>query len=193
MQHEFVVDKLVEIITCMEPIKYWRHPLPGEWDSKLFDAALELYKSNDEGRDLFTQLLDEKSSHTLAIFAERMVSLALTQQSPTCLIIGLFVVSLTFETRDAAESFKVIALSYDAARRLDMDADSLLAKICARAPLAALAWFEKFKTLSGEDRSVECFGFSYDALQGSGLIYRRIKARQSTATELMTDETELRM
>ncbi len=56
-----------------------------------------------------SDLLDERTAHVLAIFAERMASLAVTQQSQACALIGLVRLGISIQrSRSKKNPFRLL-------------------------------------------------------------------------------------
>jgi hypothetical protein len=166
------LDKFVEVLTSVDPVQYWRSPLAGEIDSRMFDATLELYRLETDTRDFAVELIDERSGHTLAIFAERLASMAVTQQSSACLLIGLYALSLTFNARDQLESLRLLPVFYDAAQKCEVDAEQLFEKVGNKAPAVGQIHLTDF--LSKDRKDLENYRFRFDPLGRRGLLYQRV-------------------
>jgi hypothetical protein len=165
------LDKFVEVITEIDPIKYWRRPLGARDDARMFEACLELYRQNSDSRHFAVQLIDERSAHVLAIFAERMASLAVMQQSSDCLILGLFALSSTFSARDAEDSYRILSLYYDAAVKCDYEPQQLFDLVAAKATETSKIQLDQFM---GENTKDLCaYQFRFDPMGSKGRLYLR--------------------
>ncbi len=124
------------------------------------------------GADWSSLGLSRGTRDLLNTFAERMASLAVRDQDPDRLRVGLLALVLGGRDDGDRGSLPVAALIFDAAKRLDMDPASLFGTIGLQIGEPGLSALRAFAARKEEDRTIEAMGYRKRD-RPDGLLYQR--------------------
>lgn len=164
-----VFDSLYNNLRTALKSEYFKDSIPSENDENISsDLNLLLKKQNIES--LVHVSLSVNDYRVLGLFAERMASLALIQNEPLRIKLGLLALLIYSISQDPRDVVLVLSLLYDAILRLELVPEAIfdeVEKVFGKTNL-----FKNFLSRPVEDRSIDAMG--YDLLsENNGFLYKR--------------------
>jgi hypothetical protein len=162
---------------------YLQRALPDPLDL-VFGGVVERFSDGDrETRDTILESLTLDAARALAVYGERMASLAVHEDSTAVLLRGLVAVGLA-ATREYHKELIVLLPLFDrSARTLTIDRDGLFEAAAEVLGEAAPDWLRRFPERNEADRDPGSMGFAEQPAD-NGLLYTR------TGPEMSREEVE---
>ena len=149
---------------------YGQERLPVARDTEIRDLLREC-EENGQLAEL-RQQLDSDHFPALRCFAERNASLAVRSSNPGLIRIGLLALALASLSENSRDTFLILPLYYDAARRLKVDAEWLFRSTARAVSEKAADALGRFLDRSVEDKSLAAMGY-LAAADEEGFRYQR--------------------
>ena len=163
------IGALNRITTCAIEQKYHSHAIPSDIDNEISEAIKNFIKEGnvfDEGKEL-----ESDAYKLLALYAERMASLAVRESNIDRVETGIVAISIIqhSEESDIRDSLLIVSILHDAVTKLGLDPANYFGK-----------WGRFFKDDSllsdflkrdKEDKSIQVMG--YEESDDGGFLYKR--------------------
>lgn len=140
---------------------YGARPFPDDVDRRIAALLVECLALPADGNTRAAGGgLGEDRVLVLQAFAERMATQAVRSGDDNAVFLGLAALALCVDILDARDMLMVLAQLHDAAWRLDVPPDSIIARLAPHFPNAARDFFRPFLARSAVDRSIVAMGFT---------------------------------
>jgi hypothetical protein len=168
-------DRLWQIALELSEVNaenYLRQPFTSHVDDLLMQLAeTYLHTSSGKDRTLFLELLDEKTSAVLSVFAHRMSMVAVRRQTGSLIVYGLIMLMLVVAGRDRRDATMTLSLLYNSGRKLGKMQELLNQAVSIAPTPFSGEWLFNFSRRDPEDAKIEAMGFR--EIEGPhGLIYQ---------------------
>jgi hypothetical protein len=151
---------------------YLQRPLPDPLDLEL-GALVERFSDGDEEvRDEVLESLTLEAARVLAVYGERMASLAVHENSTAMLLRGLVAVGIAASKEDYKELLVLLPLFDRSARKLTIDPDGLFEAAAEILGDAAPEWLRRFPERSEAERDLVRMRYE-ERPSDNGLLYAR--------------------
>ena len=150
------------------------HPLDG-----VLGNAVERFSDGDEAtREAILETMTRDAARALAVYGERMASLAVHEDSTATLLRGLVAVGLAAAREYHKELIVLLPLFDRSARKLTIDPDALFEAATEILSDAAPEWLRRFPERSEAERDLGRMGYEERPTE-NGLLYARTGPQMS--------------
>lgn len=149
----------LEVLEAERNAGYGLQPVPASRDRDIETLLRAEMSAGGLGR--LRMLIDDRHESTLQAFAERMATLAVRERSEIRVELGLVALSLAGLGRGAREAIMVLALLFDAARRVGASPDRVLVEAAVTLGNDTCTAVHAFLTRSETDKSLASMGFRF--------------------------------
>lgn len=163
------ISKLCAALRSVDAKAYARSPIPASDDATLYDVISRLPADEVIENDL--PKLSESEEWIAAIFAKRMAVLGVREREEKRIRTGLRALTLLKGAIDLRDGIIYLAPLYDAASRIDADADAMFRSF-DRYTAPIVPHIVSFPDRMPENRSLAAMGFVVDQDE-NGFTYRK--------------------
>jgi hypothetical protein len=162
---------------------YLHWDLPHTLDGVL-GSVVERFSDGDEAtREAIADTMTVEAARALAVYGERMASLAVHHDSSATLLRGLVAVGMAAAREYEKELILLLPLFDESARKLTIDPDALFRSAAEVLGERAPGWLAGFPERPEPDRSLSVMGYE-ERRSDNGLLYAR------TTPELSREEVD---
>jgi hypothetical protein len=148
-------------------------PIPSALDEMVARVARRFVEIGPEERSKLSSLFTDQHSLTLVAFARRMASYAVRTGSSEKLLEGLAALVLDGGKFDSRENITVMAPLYDAALKIDANAQALFSQAADLLKNEVSEALRTFPSRSEESKSLACMHY-VESEDADGFIYEKI-------------------
>ncbi len=150
--------------------EYYQQPIPSEVDEGINNILASLSTSDLAGRELIADGVAGDEARVLGLFAERMASLAVRENSIEPVKQGLLALLLYARTEDPRDVLLVLSLLHDAVIKTSGTPKSIFAE--ASSIIGDAGYLNDFLNRSNEDKSIDAMGYK-ESKNEEGFLYVR--------------------
>jgi hypothetical protein len=162
---------------------YLQWELPHTLDGVLGSVVERFSNGDEDTREAILGTMTLEGARALAVYGERMASLAVHEDSTAALLRGLVAVGMAAAKEYEKELLVLLPLFDQSARKLTIDPDALFRSAAEVLGEQAPDWLARFPERSEPERALSVMGYEEER-SDNGLLYAR------TTPELSRDEVE---
>jgi hypothetical protein len=151
---------------------YLHWELPHTLDGVLGNVVERFSNGDEATREAVLDTMTLEGARALAVYGERMASLAVHEDSSAVLLRGLVAVGMAAAREYEKELLLLLPLFDHSARTLTIDPDALFRSAAEVLGEHAPAWLARFPERPAPDRSLSVMGYE-ERRQDNGLLYAR--------------------
>jgi hypothetical protein len=151
---------------------YLRRELPNPLDGVLGNVVERFSDGNEATREAIIETMTLDAARALAVYGERMASLAVHEDSTATLLRGLVAVGMAAAREYHKELIVLLPLFDRSARKLTIDPDALFDAAAEILAEAAPEWLSRFPERSEAERDLARMRYE-ERLSNNGLLYAR--------------------
>jgi hypothetical protein len=149
---------------------YYKQSIPSEVDKKLNEVLGTMASCNEQQRASITDGIAGDEARVLGLFAEKMATLAVRENSIEYVKQGLLALLIYARTVDARDVLLVLSLLHDATIKTGNAPKSIFQ--AAGVVLGGAEFLSEFLNRTDEDKSIDAMGYE-ESKNEEGFIYVR--------------------
>lgn len=149
---------------------YYQQPIPCELDDGIRDILADLYGHDQKDIELISTSVSNDNGRVLGLFAERMASLAVRQNSIEPVKSGLFALLIYIKTEDPRDVLLVLSLLHDAVIKVGDIPKTIFNEVGTL--FGGISFLSDFLNRSDEDKSIDAMGYE-ESKNEEGFLYVR--------------------
>lgn len=165
-----ILNSLLALLRLALESAYYQQPISCELDDEIGDILVELSTYNQKDIELITDNVSSDDGRVLGLFAERMASLAVRQNSLEPIRRGLFALLIYSRTEDPRDVLLVLSLLHDAIIKVGDIPKTIFNETGAL--FGGSAFLSDFLDRSEEDKSIDSMGYE-ESKNEEGFLYVR--------------------
>ena len=165
------LNSLLALLKMALDSAYYQQAIPSEVDERISNILASLSTSDSVGLELIADGVAGDEARVLGLFAERMASLAVRENSIEPVKQGLLALLLYARTEDPRDVLLVLSLLHDAVIKTSGTPKSVFAEISSI--IGDAGFLNDFLNRSDEDKSIDSMGYK-ESKNEEGFLYVRI-------------------
>lgn len=165
-----IQNSLLALLKLALESAYYKQPISSEIDDEISDILADLSAYNQKDLELIADSVSGDNGRVLGLFAERMASLAVRQNSIEPVKRGLFALLIYARTEDPRDVLLVLSLLHDAAIKVRGMPKTIFNEVGA--VFGGSSLLSDFLNRSDEDKSIDAMGY-VESKNEEGFLYVR--------------------
>ena len=163
-------SSLIALLKLALKSAYYQKPIPCEIDDEISDIFVDLSAHDQNNIELIADSVSGDTGHVLGLYAERMASLAVRENSIEHVKHGLIALLIYEKAHDSRDALLVLSLLHDAAVKVGNLPKAIFNEIDAL--FGESSFLSDFLGRSAEDKSIDSMGYE-ESKNEEGFLYVR--------------------
>ncbi len=165
-----IINSLLVLFKLALESAYYKQTIPSEIDEGIGKILLSLSSIRPSEVGLMSDSITGDNARVLGLYAERMASLAVRENSVKKVKLGLIALLINAQTEDSRDALLVLSLLYDAASKTSDNPKQVFSE--AASVIGGEKFLNDFLMRSDEDKSIEAMGYQ-ESSNEEGFLYIR--------------------
>jgi len=165
-----ILNSLIALLKLALNSAYYQQSIPGKFDEEISDIIVDLSGRDNKEVEIIASGVSGDDGRVLGLFAERMASLAVRQNSIEPVKRGLFALLIYARSEDPRDVLLVLSLLHDAVLKVGYTPQKVFDDVSASINVGAI--LNEFLKRSEDDKSIDAMGYKESKNEG-GFLYVR--------------------